>query len=180
MWFEKYHIDHAMSGNSYPLSRRDTLALGLAALANGTVNAQQKARRTVLYAAVGAELLHYEVDPGACTLTRRGSVTVPANVQEAWASPSKKFLFVAWSNGGASYLPHDGGPGPVGNRHGISAYRIDAASGILSQHGQPVSLPSRPIYITTDIDGTHVIRAHNIPSALRFIASCQMEPQARK
>jgi 6-phosphogluconolactonase len=155
-----------MSKNSYSLSRRDTLALALAVLANETVSAQQRVRRTVLYAAVGAELLRYDVDLGACTLTRRDSHTVPANVQEAWTSPSKKFLYVAWSNGGASYLPADGGAGPTGNRHGISAYRIDAASGILTPHGQPASLPSRPIYITTDMDGAHVISAHNIPSGL--------------
>lgn len=155
-----------MSKNSYSLSRRDALALALTTLANGAVNAQQRVRRTFLYAAVGAELLQYDVDLGACTLTRRGSLMVPANVQEAWTSPSKKFLYVAWSNGGASYLPADGGPGPAGTRHGISAYRIDAASGILTQHGQAVSLPSRPIYITTDMDGVHVISAHNIPSSL--------------
>lgn len=155
-----------MTMNLYSLSRRDTLALALIALANETLNAQQRVRRTVLYAAVGAELLQYDLDPVACTLTRRGSLMVPANVQEAWVSPSKKVLYVAWSNGGASYLPGDGAPGPVGSRHGISAYRIDAASGILTQHGQPVSLPSRPIYITTDMDGAHVISAHNIPSSL--------------
>ncbi|HWD97867.1 MAG TPA: beta-propeller fold lactonase family protein [Bryobacteraceae bacterium] len=155
-----------MSKNSHSLSRRDTLVLALGALASDAVTAQQRVRRTVLYAAVGAELLEYDVDLGACTLTRRGALTVPANVQEAWASPSRKFLYVAWSNGGASYLPADGGAGPAGSRHGISAYRTDAASGILTQHGQPVSLPSRPIYITTDMDGTHVISAHNIPSNL--------------
>ena len=155
-----------MSKNGHSLSRRDTLALALGALGSGTVKAAQGVRRTVLYAAVGTELLQYDVDPGACTLIRRGSVTVPANVQEAWASPSKKFLYVAWSNGGASYLPGDAGPGPAGNRHGISAYRVNAASGILTQHGGTVSLPSRPIYITTDMDGAHLISAHNIPSGL--------------
>ena len=169
-----------MSKHSFPLSRRDTLALALAAFTKKTVNAQQGVRRTFLYAAVGAELLQYDLDPGACTLTRRGSLTVPANVQEAWASPSKKFLYVAWSNGGASYLPGDGGAGPAGSRHGITAYRIDGASGILSQHGQPVSLPSRPIYITTDMDGSHVISAHNIPSSLTVHRILPDGTQARK
>lgn len=99
------------------------------------------------------------------TLTKRGSVTLPANIQEAWTHPSKKFLYVAWSNGGGSYTNPNGTP-PKGDQHGISAYRIDPISGALTLHGKPASLPSRPIYITTDIDGTHVITAHNDPSAL--------------
>jgi 6-phosphogluconolactonase len=154
-----------MSHNSKSLSRREAL-LSLAALANETVNAQQEIRRTVLYAAVGSELSQYNVDLRSTALTRRASVVLPANVQEAWASPSKKFLYVAWSNGGASYQLGGSGAGPAGNRHGISAYSIDADSGGLTLRGQPASLPSRPIYITTDMDGAHVITAHNSPSNL--------------
>jgi len=93
-----------MSHNSKSISRREAL-LSLAALANETVNAQQKVRRTVLYAAIGAELSQYNVDLRSGALTRRASVVLPANVQEAWASASKTFLYVAWSNGGASYQP---------------------------------------------------------------------------
>lgn len=121
--------------------------------------------RTVLYASVGAELTQYEVDAKVGTLSKRGSVTLPANVQEAWTHPSKKFLYVAWSNGGASYSTA-GGIAPKGNQHGVSAYQIDPASGNLTPHGGPVALPSRPIYITTDMVGTHVITAHNEPSGL--------------
>jgi len=122
-------------------------------------------RPTVLYAAVGAELTQYDVDTERGVLHQRGSLTLPANVQEAWTHPSKKFLYVAWSNGGASYVT-PGGAAPAGNVHGVSAYRIDPASGALTLHGQPAALPSRPIYITTDIDATHIITAHNDPSGL--------------
>jgi 6-phosphogluconolactonase len=121
--------------------------------------------KTVLYAAVGAELTQYDLDPVSATLTRRTSVTLPANVQEAWQHPSRKYLYVAWSNGGASYTSI-GGTVPKNDHHGITAFRIDPASGALLPLGNPVSLPSRPVFITTDIDGTHVITAHNDPSGL--------------
>jgi len=130
-------------------------------------NAQQRSavKHTVLYAAVGPELIQYDVDIEDGTLTRRGSITLPANIQEAWTHPSKRFLYVAWSNGGASYSS-GGGTVPSGDAHGISAYRVDPVSGVLTTLGKPAALPSRPIYITTDINGTHVLTAHNDPSGL--------------
>ncbi len=121
--------------------------------------------RTVLYAAVGAELTQYDLDRANAALVRRGSVTLPANVQEAWLHPLHKYLYVAWSNGGASYSS-SGGAAPKGDQHGVSAFRIDPASGALLLNGKPASLPSRPIFITVDIDGTHVLAAYNNPSAL--------------
>jgi 6-phosphogluconolactonase (cycloisomerase 2 family) len=129
-------------------------------------NSQEKPMgRTVLYASVGPELTRYEVATQTGLLSRRDSITLPANVQEAWTHPSKKFIYVAWSNGGASYQGGQGA-GSAGTRHGVTAFRIDPKTGALTQHGQPAALPSRPVYITTDIDGTHVITAHNSPSAL--------------
>src|SRR5215472_9357843 len=80
------------------------------------------ARRIMLYAAVGDELIHYDVDAAKGALNRRGSVTLPGNVQEAWPHPSKKFLYVAWSNGGASNSS-SGGAVPKGDQHGLSAFR---------------------------------------------------------
>jgi 6-phosphogluconolactonase len=143
------------------------LSLFLAVLTSSAAHAQSKdtPHRIMLYAAVGDELVSYEIDVTRGALSRRGSVTLPGNVQEAWPHPSKKFLYIAWSNGGASYATA-GGAAPRGDRHGVSAYSIDASSGALSLHGTPAALPSRPIYITTDIDGTHVITAHNDPSSL--------------
>jgi 6-phosphogluconolactonase len=121
--------------------------------------------KTVLYAAVGAELTQYDLDPASATLVRRTSVTLPANIQEAWQHPSRKYLYVAWSNGGASYTAI-GGAASKNDRHGITAFRIDPVSGALLPFGNSVSLPSRPVFITIDTDGTHVITAHNDPSAL--------------
>ena len=121
--------------------------------------------RIELYAAVGAELTQYDVDVDGATLTKRGSLTLPANVQEATQHPSKRYLYVAWSNGGPSNLS-PGVPAPSGSQHGLTAFRIDPASGALTPYGKPATLPSRPIHVTTDIPGTHVLTAYNDPSGL--------------
>jgi len=120
--------------------------------------------KVVLYAAVGAELTQYDVDVDGAALVKRGSITLPEKVQEAALHPSKRFLYMAWSNGGPSpMLPESV---TSGSHHGLSAFRIDPASGALLPHGQPASLPSRPIHVTTDIPGTHVLAAYNDPSGI--------------
>ena len=121
--------------------------------------------KVALYAAVGPELTQYDVDVDAATLTKHGSLALPANVQEATPHPSKQYLYIAWSNGGPSNLPQ-GNAAPSGSQHGLSAFRIDPANGALLPHGQPASLPSRPIHVTTDIPGTHVLAAYNDPSGI--------------
>jgi 6-phosphogluconolactonase len=121
--------------------------------------------KVVLYAAVGAELTQYDVDIDGATLVKRGSVTLPENVQEASLHPTKQYLYVVWSDGGPSNLP-PGSPALRGSRHGLSAFRIDPASGALLPHGKPASLPSRPIHVTTDIPDTHLLTAYNDPSGV--------------
>jgi 6-phosphogluconolactonase (cycloisomerase 2 family) len=119
------------------------------------------AGREVLYAAVGPELTWYEVDTDDAALVKRGAVILPANVQNVWPHPSRRSLFVAWS---------DGGPGVPGTRHGLSAFTIDGASGALSPLGTDVALPSRPIHLSGTASGTHVLLAHNDPSGVTVIA----------
>ena len=121
--------------------------------------------KVVIYAALGAELTQYDADVHTATLVKRGSTTLPANIQEAVVNPSRQYLYIAWSNGGPSNLP-EGGVAPRGDQHGLSAFRIDPASGTLIPHGAPATLPSRPIHVTTDIPGTHVLVAYNDPSGL--------------
>ena len=121
-----------------------------------------QSRPTMLYAAAGSELTQYELDRDNAKLIKRGSVTLPSNVQEAWPHPSRKYLYVAWSNNTASYSAGSS----KGDQHAVSAFRIDPASGALLPHGKPAQLPSRPVFITTDIDGTHVVSGHNDPSGL--------------
>jgi 6-phosphogluconolactonase (cycloisomerase 2 family) len=85
---------------------------------------------------------------------------LPANVQEAWAHPSKPFLYVAWSDRGP------GGGLPSGGQHGLTAFAIDGSTGALRMHGPIVTLPSRPIHVTLDIPGAHAIVAYNEPAGI--------------
>src|SRR5262245_54728676 len=57
-----------------------------------------KAGRVSLYASVGSELTRYDADVDELTLVKRETVRLPANVQEAWPHPSRRYLYVGWSN----------------------------------------------------------------------------------
>jgi 6-phosphogluconolactonase len=113
-----------------------------------------------LYASVGNELTHYDVDVADATLTRRASVGLPANVQYVWPHASQPFLYAATSDSAS-------GMGAAGANHHVSAVKIDRATGALSLHGAPISLPTRPIHMATDIPSEHVLVAFNNPSAIR-------------
>jgi 6-phosphogluconolactonase (cycloisomerase 2 family) len=113
-----------------------------------------------LYASVGPELTHYDVDVERAALARRGTASLPANVHYAWPHASGRFLYVASS---------DGGPGgaAAGSRHHVSAFAIDPATGALAPHGEPIALPARPIHMTTDIPSENILVAFSNPSGLR-------------
>jgi 6-phosphogluconolactonase (cycloisomerase 2 family) len=132
----------------------------VAAPGNQTDNRSSK---VALYAGVGDELIGYSVDVERGALTRRSPVTLPGFVQEAWVSPSTPFLYVAWSNGGTSYI--GSGVAPLGTRHGVTAFRVDS-SGALHLQGAPASLRSRPIHISGDVPGRHLLVAYNDPSGI--------------
>ena len=118
--------------------------------------------RVALYAGVGAALTQYDVDVEKAVLIKRGTVTLPGNVQYAWPHPSRHYFYVAWSTGG----PPTAGVSSSGGRHGVSAFSIDPVSGALHSHGPPAELPSRPIHVSTDIPGTHLLVAYNDPSGV--------------
>ena len=117
--------------------------------------------KLALYASVGNALTHYDIDIAAATLTRRASVSLPANVQYVWPHASRPFLYAATSDSAS-------GMGPAGANHHVSALRIDPASGALSLHGEPIRLPTRPIHMATDIPSEHVLVAFNNPSAIHL------------
>lgn len=122
--------------------------------------AGQGARNPVaLYASVGAELVHHQVDVAAATLTRRAAVCLPANVQYAWPHVSRRFLYVATSDSAS-------GMGPAGHTHHVTALRI-GDDGALAPHGAPIPLPARPIHMAADVPSRHLLVAFNNPSALR-------------
>ena len=139
---------------------RHWLVLGFVLVATSVI---AKPSRVALYASVGAELTQYDVDLDGAALTKRASVMLPANVQYAWPHPSKQILYVAWSNGGP--VGAGSAPPPSGNQHGVTAFHIDP-SGALHPFGQPVALLWRPIHISVDPAGTHVLIAYNNPSGL--------------
>jgi len=142
-------------------------AVGLAAvpmIAAAVADSVGRPARVALYASVGEELMAFSVDVEQATLTRQSSVTLPGFVQEAWASPSTPDLYVAWSNGGTSYAGTN--VTPVGDKHGVTAFRVDPASGALHVHGTPAALRSRPIHVSGDIPGRHLLVAYNDPSGL--------------
>jgi 6-phosphogluconolactonase len=116
-----------------------------------------------VYAGVGEELISFNVDVEHATLTRTGSIMLPGFVQEAWSAASGRFLYVAWSNGGASY--NGSGIAPRGDSHGISALSVDD-TGTVRAHGPVAPLRSRPIHITGDGRGRHLLVAYNDPSGL--------------
>lgn len=117
--------------------------------------------REMLYAGLGTELAWYDVDAGDAQINRRGAVTLPANVQNVWSSASRRWLSVAWS---------DGGPGIVGTRHGVSAFTVDGSSGTLTRIGTDAVLPSRPIHLIGNTAGTFAFVAHNVPSGVTVLA----------
>src|SRR5215510_5131034 len=119
--------------------------------------------RVAVYATVGEELITFSADIERATLTRQSSIMLPGFVQEEWVSPSGPFLYVAWSNGGASYA--GSGVEPVGDKHGITAFRVDS-TGALHAHGAPAAIRSRPIYITGDRSARHLLVAYNDPSGI--------------
>ena len=139
------------------------LALATIPLVATPLAQPNRSSKLAVYAAVGEELIAFGVDVDRATLTRQSPVTLPGFVQEAWASPSAPFLYVAWSNGGSSYT--GSGVTPVGDQHGVTAFRVDP-SGALHVHGAPASLRSRPIHITGDVPGRHLLVAYNDPSGV--------------
>src|SRR5437870_6248244 len=123
--------------------------------------ADTAANPVALYASVGPELTHYDVDVAAATLTRRDTVALPANVHYCWPHANRRFLYVASSDSAS------GVGGFTGSNHHVSALAIDPATGALSPHGAPITLPTRPIHMTTDIPSANILVAFSNPSGLR-------------
>src|SRR6202043_842298 len=93
-------------------------------------SAQQASNKVALYANVGADLTHYDVDVAGAELIRRETVTLPAGVQYAWPHASRRYLYVASSSSASGY-------GAAGTEHHVMALSIDRATGALNPHGAP-------------------------------------------
>ena len=126
----------------------------------GLSSAQQASNKVALYANVGADLTHYDVDVAGAELIKQAMVALPAGVQYAWPHVSRRYLYVATSSSAPGY-------GTAGTEHHVTAFSIDPASGALTPHGAPIRLPARPIHISTDIPSEYILVAFNNPSAVR-------------
>ena len=143
-------------------SRRTFLSLVAGSVAVPSfAAAPARPRKVALYANIGAELMHFDVDVANTALIKRESVQLPADVQYCWPHVSRKYLYVATSSSASGY-------GKPGTDHHVTAFRIDPATGALTQHGESIALPSRPIHMATDIPSKHILVAFNNPSALRI------------
>src|ERR1700716_2494940 len=142
-------------------SRRALLSLAAGGIAAPRLaSARQASRKVALYANVGADLTHYDIDVAGAELIKRETVTPPAGVQYAWPHATRRYLYVASSSSASGY-------GRAGTEHHITALRIDPETGALSPHGAPIKLPTRPIHMSTDIPSENILVAFNNPSALR-------------
>src|SRR5262245_7136506 len=143
------------------LSRRSFLSLVASSMAAPRLaSAQQASQKVALYANVGPDLTHYDVDVAGAELIKRETVTLPAGVQYAWPHASRRYLYVASSSSAPGY-------GPAGTEHHVTALLIDSATGALTRHGASMRLPTRPIHISTDIPSDNILVAFNNPSAVR-------------
>src|SRR3954467_5581770 len=158
-----FRIDGKINpGGSVMFNRRTFLSLAAGGItAPRLASAQQASRKVALYANVGADLTHYDVDVASAELIKREPVTLPAGVQYAWPHASIRYLYFASSSSASGY-------GRAGTEHHVTAFSINPATGALSPHGAAIRLPTRPIHISTDIPSENILVAFNNPSAVRI------------
>src|SRR2546428_13137539 len=106
------------------IDRRTFMSLlATAAVAPRSSFAQGTPGKAALYSSVGPVLTHYDVDVEAAALTKRASVTLPANVQYAWPHASRRYLYVASS----SSAPGTGPAGPGAHRRRVPNHPASGA-----------------------------------------------------
>ena len=138
-------------------TRRTFLSLAAASVAVPHLAvAQGQARQLALYANVGPVLTHYDVDVANATLTARDSVTTPGGiVQYCWPHHNRRYFYAASSSNK-----------PGATDHSVTAYKIDPKTGALTQAGESIRLPARPIHMSLDKASQHILVAFNTPSSL--------------
>jgi 6-phosphogluconolactonase len=111
--------------------------------------------RADIYANVGPRLYRYRIGDDAMSFTRIGDpVVLPEEIQEAWQRG--RYLYVASSDEHTSANPRN---------HFVNAFEVDSTGG-LQPLGDAVRLRHRPIDITVDHQGAHLLTAFNIPSSV--------------
>src|SRR3989441_11731396 len=114
------------------VSRRTFLSLVAGSVsAPGLAFAQPEPRKVALYANVGADLTHYDVDVAGAALTKRATVTLPAGVQYAWPHVLRRDLYVATSSSSPGYRP-------AGGEQHLTAVRIHPAPRAPTKHREAI------------------------------------------
>ncbi|MBC2665305.1 beta-propeller fold lactonase family protein [Novosphingobium flavum] len=109
------------------------------------------AERTTAFAGLGARLLRFGFDPDTGLLSDEGETALPARLRSAFAHPRLPVLYAACGDGGAA-------PGERPYWLAACARGEDGGLGLL---GEPVRLLSRPIDVTVDPAGDHVLIAYS-------------------
>ena len=109
---------------------------------------------SALYVSEGRDLVHYALDVEAGMIGRRGRVSAPEEIYYVWPHPSSRWLYVVASD------HHDPARQGEVEHHCLSAFSV-GQDGALAPHGDPVSLPSRPIHVTMDAGGRYVITSYD-------------------
>ena len=117
-------------------------------------------KRTAVYANVGPNLTHYDVDLEGLALIKRATIKPANNIQYIWPHASQPVIYV----GSSSRVNRNA----VGNDHFVSALKIDPKTGALSPHGAPGRLPHRPVHVSTDHASHHVLVAFNNPAGVQI------------
>jgi 6-phosphogluconolactonase (cycloisomerase 2 family) len=118
--------------------------------------AERMGGEAVAYAGIGRELTQYAIDRASGALEPTHVVHLPQGVQYAWPHRSRRYLYVACS---------DGGPGVEGTRHFLCAFRV-RPDGALQPHGDPVRLERRPVHLTLDAESRYALATCANPSGI--------------
>lgn len=117
-------------------------------------------RNTRLYTAMGPEITVWSVDADNCALTERSRAMAPQKVHYLWPSRSGRMVYLACSN----FSPRM--EKPKSPEHFLGVYRVDPATGALTQHQAPIALPHRPVHLTVDAQEEHVLVAYPGPDGV--------------
>ena len=140
--------------------QRRTFNLGLAGtagmLALARLGAQPRGgARADIYANVGPRLHRYRIADDLASLSEIGEpALLPEEIQEAWQFG--RFLYVASSDEHTTATPRN---------HWVHTFAV-SATGVLEPVGAGTRLRQRPIHITVDARGEHVLAAFNNPSGV--------------
>jgi 6-phosphogluconolactonase (cycloisomerase 2 family) len=110
------------------------------------------------YAGVGATLINFTLNVQTGQLTRRRTTALPAHIRYAAPHPALPILYVACGSGAPAIDGVPGVPGAEGQF--LCAMRRDEA-GDLSPIDGPIALTSRPMQLTTDGSGQHLLVSYS-------------------